>query len=269
MLIIGENINASNSQVAEAITKRDKEFLVNLAKSQTLAGADFIDVNAGSGHGSLQEAKADIKWLVGIIQAAIEQPLSIDSDSPDVIEAALKEYHGETFIINSVTAEPARLESISPLVAKRQAYVIALAMGTEGIPARVEERLNACERIMSYLTGLDIKAEQVLFDPLVLPIAVDTHQGLVTLKTIEQIKSRYPDARVVMGLSNISYGLPERKLVNRAFLLMAAYAGLDAVIVDPLDDKAMSLIKVADMLVGKDSSCRAYLRAHRKGAIVD
>jgi 5-methyltetrahydrofolate--homocysteine methyltransferase len=147
--------------------------------------------------------------------------------------------------------------------------VIALAMGIEGIPDRVEKRLSACERIMAYLTGLGVKSEQVLFDPLVLPIAVDTRQGLVTLKTIEQIKLRYPDAKVVMGLSNISYGLPERKLVNRAFLLMAAYAGLDAVIVDPLDNKAMSLIKVADMLVGKDPSCRAYLRAHRKGNIVD
>jgi cobalamin-dependent methionine synthase I len=269
MLVIGENINASNNQVAEAIAKRDEEFLVNLAKSQTLAGADFIDVNTGSGHGSLQQATSDIKWLVGIIQAAIEQPLSIDSDSTDVIEAAIKEYHGETLIINSVTAEPARLESIGPLVAERQAWVIALAMGTDGIPACVEERLNACERIMSYLTGLGIKAEQVLFDPLVLPIAVDTSQGLVTLKTIEQIKSRYPDSRVVMGLSNISYGLPKRKLVNRAFLLMAACAGLDSVIVDPLDNKAMSLIKIADMLIGKDSSCRAYLRAHRKGNIID
>jgi len=269
MLVIGEKINASNNPVAEAIAKRDTEFLVNLAKAQTLAGADFVDVNAGSGHGSLHEATADIKWLVEIIQATIEEPLSIDSDSPEVIKAALKEYRGERLIINSITAEPARLETVGPLVAERQASVIALAMGADGIPARVEDRLTACERIMSYLAGLGVKSEQVLFDPLVLPIAVDTNQGLVTLKTIEQIKSRYPGAGVVMGLSNISYGLPKRKLVNRAFLLMAAYAGLDAAIVDPLDSKAMSLIKVADMLVGKDSSCRAYLRAHRKGDIVD
>jgi len=269
MLIIGENINATNRSVAEAIARRDEAFLVNLAKAQTLAGADFIDVNAGSGNGSLQEATAAIRWLVGIIQVAVEQPLAIDSDSPEVIRTALQEYHGERLIINSVTAEPARLESIGPLVAERQAWVIALAMGIEGIPDRVEKRLSACERIMAYLTGLGVKSEQVLFDPLVLPIAVDTRQGLVTLKTIEQIKSRYPDAKVVMGLSNISYGLPARKVVNRAFLLMAAYAGLDAVIVDPLDSKAMSLIKVADMLVGKDPSCRAYLKAHRKGNIVD
>ncbi|HEU65191.1 MAG TPA: methyltetrahydrofolate cobalamin methyltransferase [Chloroflexi bacterium] len=269
MLVIGENINATNKSIAEAIGKRDEEFLVNLAKAQALAGADFIDVNAGSGHGSPQETIKSITWLVKIIQAAVEKPLAIDSDSPEVIKAALQEYRGEKLLINSVTAEPARLESIGPLVAEREAWVIALAMGTEGIPARVEERLAACERIMSYLTGLGVKAGQVLFDPLVLPIAVDTRQGLVTLKTIEQIKSHYPDARTVMGLSNISYGLPKRKLVNRAFVLMAAYAGLDAVIIDPLDNKAMSLIKVADMLAGKDPSCRAYLRAHRRGDIVD
>ena len=151
MLVIGEKINASNELVAEAITKRDEELLANLAKAQASAGADFIDVNAGGSHGSLEEAKADIKWLVGTIQAAIEQPLSIDSDSPEVVEAALKEYRRERLIINSVTAEPARLESIGPLVADRQAQVIALAMGTEGIPASVEERMNSCERIMTFI----------------------------------------------------------------------------------------------------------------------
>ena len=114
-----------------------------------------------------------------------------------------------------------------------------------------------------------MKAEQIFFDPLVLPIAVDSSQALVTLKTIEQIKSFYPAANTVMGLSNVSYGLPNRKLVNKAFLVMAAYAGLDAVILNPLDAKAMSLIKVADMLTGKDPLCRGYIRALRRGTIVD
>ena len=118
MLVIGERINASNDLVAEAITKRDKESLANVAKAETLVGADFIDVNAASGNGSLQEANADIEWLVGIVQAASEQPLSIDSDSPEVIDSGLKEYHHERLIIDSLTAGPARLESIGPLVAE-------------------------------------------------------------------------------------------------------------------------------------------------------
>jgi len=119
------------------------------------------------------------------------------------------------------------------------------------------------------LTQLGVKIEQIFFDPLVLPVAVDSRQGLVTLKTIAEIKSRYPGARTVIGLSNVSYGLPNRKLVNQSFLLMAAAAGLDAVILDPLDARIMSLANVADMLTGKDASCRNYMRAYRRGLMVD
>ncbi|MCL0059655.1 dihydropteroate synthase, partial [Dehalococcoidia bacterium] len=126
-----------------------------------------------------------------------------------------------------------------------------------------------CGQIMAHLTRLGLGEGQVLFDPLVLPISVDAGQGMVTLKTIEAIKSRYPEAMTVMGLSNISFGLPRRKLINRAFLLMAAYAGLDAVILDPLDAKMMTFVKVAEMLTGKDPSRRGYIRAHRKGMLVD
>ncbi|MFC2016343.1 dihydropteroate synthase [Chloroflexota bacterium] len=269
MLIIGERINASNRSVAEAIARRDEQYVANLARSQAAAGADFIDVNAGAGHGSRQDEIANMEWLVEVVQAATDRPLAIDSDALDVIEAALRKYRGNRPIINSVTAEPIRLESVGRLAAERQAWLIALAMGENGIPNNVEERLSACKLIITHLEKLGVLAEQVLFDPLVLPIAVDSRQGLVTLKTIEEIRARYPSARTVMGLSNISYGMPDRQIVNRAFLLMAAYAGLDTVILDPLDAKTMSLVKAADMLTGKDPSCRGYLRAHRKGTIID
>ena len=271
MLVIGERINASNRSVAEAIARRDGEYIANLATAQAAAGADFIDVNAGAGNSSGQDGASIMEWLVEVVHAATDKPLAIDSDSPEVIEAALHKYQGDRLIINSVTAESARLVSIGPLAAERQAWLIALAMGEAGIPNTVEDRLAACETIMVHLTRLGIEEEQVFFDPLVLPIAVDTNQGLITLHTIGRIKSRYPAARTVMGLSNISYGLPGRPLVNSAFLLMAAYAGLDAVILDPLNAKIMSFVKTADMLTGKDRSCRAYIRAHRKNttAIVE
>jgi len=269
MLVIGENINASNRSVAQAIASRDTEFIENLARAQVAAGVDFIDVNAGAGYNSQRNAVAAIEWLVNTVQAVTDKPLAIDSNEAAVIEAALRKYRGEKLIINSVTAEPVRLTSIGSLAAERRAWLVALAMGVGGIPNTVEQRLDACELIMTHLTRLGMEAEQILFDPLVLPIAVDSSQGLVTLKTIEQIKSRYPAAKTVMGLSNISYGIPERKVVNRAFLLMAAYAGLDAVILDPLDAKAISLVRVADMLTGNDSFCKEYLKAYRKGAIVD
>ncbi len=268
MLVIGENINASNRSVAEAIARRDRQFVESLARAEAAAGADFIGVNAGTGNDSLQQKVATMEWLVEVVQEATDRPLAIDSEVPSVVEAGLRKYQGEKPIINSVSAEPERLASISSLAMEHHTWLVALAMGPTGIPYNVEERLVACELIMTYLTRSGMGAEQVFFDPLVFPIAVDSRQGLITLKTIEQIKSRYPAARTVIGLSNISYGLPNRKLVNQAFLLMAAYAGLDAVILNPLDAKAMSLVKAANMLTGKDPSCRAYIRAHRKGAIV-
>jgi len=269
MLVIGENINASNRSVAEAITKRDREFLESLARAEVAAGADFIDVNAGTGHGSPEQETAAMEWLVEVVQGATDKPLAIDNESPSVIEAALRKYHGERLIINSVSAEPKGLASIGSLATEYQAWLVALAMGTNGIPNNVEERLAACEQIMEQLIRLGLREEQIFFDPLVFPIAVDSTQALVTLKTLEQIKSRYPAARTVIGLSNISYGLPDRKLVNRAFLVMATYAGLDAVILDPLDAKTMSFIKVANMLTGRDPFCKEYIRAHRKGMLLD
>ncbi len=269
MLVIGENINASNKSVGEAIAGKDRQFLENLTREQDAAGSDFIDVNAGVGQGSWENPEAAMEWLVDLVQGATDKPLTIDSDMPSVIEAGLRKYRGDTLMINSVNAEPERLDTIGRLAAERQASLVALVMGEGGIPSTVEERVAASERIMEHLTRVGVAEDRIYFDPLVLPIAVDADQGLVTLRTIEQIKSRYPSSKTVMGLSNISYGLPRRGMINRAFLLMAAAAGLDAAILNPLDSKMMSVVKVADMLTGKDPSCKGFIRAHRKGILVD
>jgi len=234
MLVIGERINASNRSVGQALANRDEEFLANLARAQADAGADFIDVNAGVGQGAREDAPALMKWVVDIVQGATDKPLTMDSDDPLVLEAALSTYRGETVMINSVNAEPDKLRAVGPMAAQSNALLVALVVGEGGIPGSVNERIAASDLIMTQLTRLGVREEQVLFDPLVLPASVDTDQGLVTLQTIQGIKSRHPAARTVMGLSNISFGLPNRGMVNRAFLLMAAAAGLDAAILDPL-----------------------------------
>ena len=268
MLVIAERINATNRSVGEAIASRDAEFITRLAQEQSAAGAHFIDVNAGAGKGSSAGERETIEWLVEVVQSATDRPLCIDSESPQAIQAAVAKYRGEELMINSVTAEEWRLEPVGSLAAERRAKLVALAMGAEGIPDTVEKRLAACDVIMERLGGMGIKAEQVFFDPLVLPISVDSKQGMVALQTLQKIKLRYPGVNTVMGLSNVSYGLPERKLINRSFLLMAAYAGLDAAILDPLDKRMMSVCRVADLLTAGGAS-RAYLNAHRKGMIVD
>ena len=269
MLVIGEKINASIKSVGQAISNKDQEFLANLAVAQDDAGADYIDVNAGVGQDAREDASAIMEWVIDVVQNATDKPVCVDSDDPAVLEAALNKYRGEAVMINSVNAEPERLESVGRLAADRKASLIALVMKEEGIPRTVEERLDAAEIIIKHLTRLGIQEDKIYFDPLVLPISVDSTQGLITIKTIEQIKSRYPSAKTVMGLSNISFGLPNRGMVNRSFMLMAASAGLDAAIMNPLDAKIMSLVKVADMLTAKDPRCKGFIRAHRKGLLID
>jgi 5-methyltetrahydrofolate--homocysteine methyltransferase len=269
MITIGENINATAKSVALAIKNRDTEFIHNKAKVQAEAGADYIDVNAGSGYGSQEQSIAAMEWLMDTVQQATDKPLVIDSDDPKVLQVALERYSSDDVIVNSVTAEPERLTTIGSLAAQRQASLVALAMGEAGIPDNVSDRLAACDRIVKELAKLGVPTNKIYFDALVLPISVDSSQGMITLNTIAQIKQRYPEAKTVVGLSNISYGLPNRNIVNRAFMLMAAYAGLDAIIVNPLDTTMMGLIKVADMLTSNDPMCRGYIRAHRKGLFQD
>ena len=268
MLIVGEKINATSKRVAEAIINRDEEYIKGLAIDQADAGADYIDVNAGTGQGSGQEI-SDLKWVIEVVSEVIDKPLSLDSSDPSALTAALEHYRGSDVMVNSVNAEMERLEPIGRAVAGRNASVVALVMGEGGIPATVDERLEAANTIVEYLDKQGVKQEQIYFDPLVLPISVDTEQGLVTLRTIEQIKSRYPSARTIMGLSNVSYGLPSRGMVNRGFLLMAAAAGMDAAILDPTDSRMMGVVRVADMLTGRDPACKGFIRAHRKGLLVE
>ena len=269
MLVVGEKINASNKSVGQAIADKDAEFIAGLAKEQAAAGADYIDVNAGVAQSKWESPEDAMEWLVELVQGVTDRPLTIDSDVPSMIEAALSKYSGDTVMINSVNADPERLQAIGSLAVERQALLVALVMGEGGIPSAVEERLAAAEAIMKYLTRIGVREDRIFFDPLVLPIGVDSAQGMVTLRTIEKIKSTYPSAKTIMGLSNISFGLPQRGMINRAFLLMAVSAGLDAAILDPLDAKIMSLVKVAKMLTGRDIGCKSYIRAHRKGLLVD
>ncbi len=271
MLIIGENINASSRRVAEAIRTRNSTFFQELIL-RCAQNADYLDVNVGGGKGSTRQEIEDMKWLIDIICKVTDKAIVVDSANPEVIEAGLEqgmslraERSNRVAIINSVNAEQARLEAIGPLVAEYQVDVIALAMDDNGIPSRVEERIRACDLILEGLSRYNIPSEKVYFDPLVLPIGVDTTQGQVTLKTLEQIKARYPKAKTVVGLSNISYGLPQRSIINDAFLLMLIYVGLDSVIVNPLHSNTIGSIELGEMLLGKDTHCKKYLKAYRMG----
>jgi 5-methyltetrahydrofolate corrinoid/iron sulfur protein methyltransferase len=263
MILIGEKINATLPSIRSMIQNRDGGAISGLAKRQAEAGSSFIDVNVGTGVGSRQEEVRSMEWAVEAIQSEVEVPLSIDSSDPAVLEAGLKKGNGTPSMINSTKAEGESLEEIVPLASAYHSPLIALAMDESGIPKTVQDRLRACEKIAEACERWGVPMEHVFFDPLVLPIGTDITQGLTTLETVAEIRKEFPEAKTVLGISNISYGLPARSRLNAAFLHMAIYAGLDAAIVDLLDDGIMGEVRAAEVLVGKDRHCRRYTRAFR------
>jgi 5-methyltetrahydrofolate corrinoid/iron sulfur protein methyltransferase len=263
MKIIGEKINATIKDVRRIIGDRNEHDLLALARKQAEAGAAYIDINVGTGEGSRDDELDAMDWAVKLVTDAVDAAISVDSADPGVIAAGLQALNGRQALINSVKAEEKSLAAVMGLVKDHDCEVIALAMDEKGIPSSVAERLQACEKIASFCSKNGVELGKVYFDPLVLPISADVTQGLTTLKTIEAIKTAIPEAHTVLGLSNVSYGLPGRRRLNLGFLHMAVYAGLDAAIADPLDAEFMSAIKTAEVLVGRDKRCKRYTRQFR------
>lgn len=264
MIVIGEKINASLKGVKEIIENRDAAGLLGLAKSQSEAGADILDVNVGTGMGSSGDEKESMQWAVRTIQAEVDRELCIDSADPAVLDAGLAVREGRPSLINSTKAKEETLAAIVPLAARYNAHLVGLAMDESGIPKTVEQRIAACDRIADAAKAHGVPIENLFFDPLVLPVSTDVNQGMVTLNTVAQIRKKYPSAKITMGLSNISYGLPGRARLNMAFLHMAVCAGLDSAIMDPLNKDMMDAVKTAEALVGRDRHCRRFARAFRK-----
>ncbi len=264
MIIIGEKINATRTQVREIIENRRSEDLTSLADTQARGGATIIDVNVATGTGTQEDEVNAMQWAVEVLCESTDKPLCIDSADPDVLAAGLQAMNGRQAMINSVKADDHCLRSVLPLAAKYGTPVVALAMDDKGIPKTVEGRIGACRQIATACADFKVPLEHLYFDPLVLPVSADETQGKVTLDTLAAIKKTFPAALTTMGLSNISYGLPGRTELNAAFMQMAVFAGLDSAIMDPANAFMMAAVRTAEALMGKDRHFRRYTRALRK-----
>lgn len=260
MLIIGERINTSRKAVAPAVGARDGDFVRSEARNQVEAGADYLDVNCGT---FVQEEPELLEWLVRTVQSAADVPLCLDSPNPAALRRALAAHHGRA-LINSITAERDRWGKVLPLVKEYGARIIALTMDDEGMSESAEERFRVGARLIENLTKNGVAPEDIFIDPLVRPVSTGTHYALVVYEAILRIRREFPGVHTVCGLSNVSYGLPARKLVNQTFLVQAMQAGLDAAIVDPLDKRLMSLIYASELLLNRDEYAANFLSAFRQ-----
>ena len=263
MKIIGEKINGTRKAMAAAIANRDAEFIQNLAKKQVEGGAHWLDVNAGT---HPDREVDDMLWLIDLIQGVSDVPLSLDSANPKALTAALGAVN-KTPLINSISGEPDRLSNVLPIVAQYGCEVIALCMDDKGIPADVDGRRAVARKLFEATRAANVPDDKVYVDALVMTIATNIEAGKATLDTIRALRSEFPKAHISLGLSNVSFGLPVRSLVNRTFLTLAIAAGMDTAIIDPNDRELKAALLATDLLLGSDKHCLNYTRAYRKGLL--
>ena len=263
MLIIGEKINSSIKSVATAIETKDEDFVQKLAIEQVAAGADMLDVNAGI---FVDREVELLPWLVKKAQEVADVPLCIDSPNPEALKAALPLHRGKA-LVNSISLEAGRYNSIVPIVKEFGASVVALCMDERGIPQKADDRVEIACRLAEKLRSDGLSYDDIYFDILVQPISVDITFGMAALETISGIRKSLPETHTTCGLSNVSFGLPERKLLNSAFVATLVSYGMDTFIIDPLDPRIMAMFIATRALTGQDEFCEDYLKAFRSGRL--
>ncbi|MFH0839648.1 MAG: dihydropteroate synthase [Candidatus Omnitrophota bacterium] len=259
---IGERINSSRETIARALSTKDEAFIRREARLQKEAGAHMLDVNCAF---NTKNEPSDMEWLVSLVQDETGLPLSIDSPNPDAIEAGLRKHKGKA-LINSITLEKDRADAILPLVKKYKASVIVLAMDGKAMPHNAAGRLDMAKNAVSLLAAHGVEKDDLYIDPLVRPISSEPDQALEVIKSVGLIKSA-TGAKLTCGLSNISFGLPDRSMLNAVFLAMMLSAGLDAAILDPLNKKINAILRASSALLGEDEFCMEYIKSHREGEL--
>lgn len=262
MIIIGEKINTSIKSVNEAVLLENESTICEIANKQVESGANFLDINCGT---FVDEEKSKMKWLISTVRKATDAPMCIDSPNHEVVKEGLQLLNTSNAIINSITAEKQRWDAFLPLVTEYNSSVIALCMNDEGIPENSEDRLKIAFDIANKFSAKGVNPDRIYFDPMVKPISTNSQNAIIILEAMKSIKKEIPQAHITCGLSNISYGLPVRKLINQAFLVSAIFAGLDTAIVNPMDKNLMALVYASEALTGKDDYCMEFIAKFREG----
>ncbi len=258
--LIGERINPTGRRIfQEQLRAGDLSAIERDVKAQVEGGADVLDVNMGV---PLTDEAELLAKAVTMIQELTDLPLCIDSSVVEALEAGLSAYQGRA-LVNSITAEDERMEQILPLVKKYDAAVIALPNDVDEIPMEAEKRLLLVDKIVRVATQeYGIALEDIVIDPLAMPIGADVTNGLATLETMRGIRDKH-GLNMTCGSSNVSFGMPGRPVLNGTFLSMAMTAGLTSAIMDTRTPELVSMVKATDLLLGHDEWGMAWISRHR------
>lgn len=258
--IIGERINPTRrKKLAETMSAGDFSMVQEDARRQVEAGANVLDVNAGIPGGD------EPALLCGAVKAVMEvtnTPLCIDTADPDALEAALSVYPGKA-LINSTTAEASMMERIFPLAKKYGAAVIGVITDESGVPATPEDRLRVAEKLLKRAGDYGLPVEDIVIDCLALTVGADHTAGQVTLNSMKLVQQEL-GVNLSLGASNVSFGLPDRKIINVAYLALAVACGLTAAITDPTVTEIQTTLLACDLLMGRDEYAMHWIQSYRK-----
>lgn len=260
--VVGERVNPTGKKrFKEALFNNDMSYILSQALEQTAAGADILDVNVGVP--GIDEPQVLVN-VVKEIQGVSDVPLQIDSSDPKALEAALRVYNGKP-LINSVNGEEVNLNAILPLVKKYGAAVIGLTLDEAGLPATADQRVAVAAKIIERAEAVGIRRRDIVIDCLTLTVSAQQDQALETLEAVRRVKAEF-GVKTVLGVSNISFGLPDREKINVSFLTMAMYAGLDLPIINPNNQTMIGAVRAYNVLSGSDEHSAEYI-SHHSGAV--
>ncbi|MEE8413119.1 MAG: dihydropteroate synthase [Dehalococcoidales bacterium] len=257
-VLIGERINPSGrKKMTQALLEGNLDYVRREAISQVKAGADILDVNVGCT--GIDEVSL-LPEAVKVVMEAVDVPLCLDSENPKALEAALKIYKGKP-IINSVKGEKNSMEAILPLIKEYGAAVIGLTIDDNGLPKDADTRVAIAGKIIERAEAMGIPRQDLIIDTLAMAISADSKAGLPVMEAIRRINAEY-GVNQTLGASNISFGLPDRELLNKAFLVGVIAGGVTCPIVDAA--KARPTVLSIDLVLGRDNFSRRYIKAYRQ-----
>jgi len=264
MIIIGEKINGFVPRTCKAIEEHDEEYIKEIALKQAEAGADYIDCSPATTSG-IGDTLEYMEWLVGLIQEVTDTPIALDSPNVDLLLEAMKLCKAPG-IINSASLCEGKCDKVFPVIAGTQwGCVIMLDDDVRGIPSDAEGRVDNFKKVLEKAKEYGVKPEQLYFDPLVETLGANEEAFLTFGEVCRQIKATEPRCHITSGLSNISFQMPVRKMINMAFMCLSMQAGMDSAIVDPLNRDMMGIIFATNALLGEDEFCMDYITGYREG----
>jgi len=256
MIFIGERINTGFKDVKQAVLDKDPGPLQSWAKKQTEAGASYLDVNLGA----VSSKAADMCWMIETVQQAVDTPVCVDTNKPAILAEAIKACR-PGMLINSTTAAAEKLDSMMPIAAEHDASIIGVVMDETGTPKNADKRVENAGAILAKAMELGIEPQRVFLDPIVMPLKFMQEQAKEVLEAVRQfLLFSDPPPHIVCGLSNISSGTTQKKLISRIFLAMAIGSGMDAAICDVMDTELVNAALTAELAMNREIYADSYVR---------